>query len=98
MTSIALSGKNLSFMYLLESFAAAIIASLVGPSVISLIISLLDGNLKLGVGRYWIINASDTFIENPILSNLWFPLIVYGAYIVISIFLGTTLLKNKEIK
>ena len=83
---------------LLEKNAAAIIASLVGPSVISLVISLLDGNLKLGVGKYWIINASDTFIENPILSNLWFPLIVYGAYIVISIFLGTTLLKNKEIK
>ena len=83
---------------LLEKNASAIIACMVGPMIISLVINLLDGNLKLDIGKYWITNASNTFIETPILSNLWFPLIVYAVYIVVFILLGTTLLKNREIK
>ena len=71
---------------------------MVGPSIISLIIALLDGNLKLDIGKYWIINASDVFLETPILSNLWFPLIVYGVYTIVAILLGNVLLKNREIK
>lgn len=83
---------------MLEKNAASIIACIVSPTIISLIITLLDGNLKLNVGKYWISNASSEFLDNPVLANLWFPLAVYAAYIVVSIIIGTNLIKNKEIK
>ena len=84
--------------FLLEKNASAIIACLFIPTVVGLVLSLLDGNLKLGVGKYWIDNVSDEFIKNPTLSNLWLPIGLYGAYIVAFILGGTSLLKNKEIK
>ena len=55
-------------------------------------------NMHLDIGKYWIENVSDVFRKDPTLSNLIVPVLLYIGYIVVFIYGGIGLLKNKEIK
>ena len=84
--------------FVLEKNVSAIIACIFIPAIASLVLTLLDNNMHLDIGKYWIENVSDAFRKDPTLSNLIVPVLLYIGYIVAFIYGGIGLLKNKEIK
>lgn len=84
--------------FLLEKNSSAIIATLCIPMFIPLITLLLDSNLKLDIGKFWIENVSNIFIKNQTLANFGLSTLIYGVYIFVVLFIGTKLLNKKEIK
>lgn len=83
---------------ILEKNGTAIIACLFAPSIISLILSLLDNYLHLNVAKYWIENISKIYLNNPTTGNFLLTTLYYGIYIVFFVLLGNYLFKSKEIK
>lgn len=84
--------------FILEKNGSAIIACMFIPTIINLVLGFLDSRLKKNISEFWLDNISRNFLGNPTLSNLTSSVTLYIVYIVIIAFVGTQILKKKEIK
>ncbi len=84
--------------FLLEKNGSAIIACLIGPSIIALFLSIVDNRVGIEISKYWFDNISAIFIDNPTVLNWSITTIYYGLYSILFIALGIFLLKKREIK
>ena len=83
---------------LLEKNGSAIVACLFIPTGATLLLTLCDNYLKLGVSKYWIENVSDMFASSLKMGDFWLSIICYIIYIVLFMIIGNYLFKKKEIK
>jgi len=84
--------------FVLEKNASAIIACVIGPSLISTVLGLVDSKLKFDISKFWIGNISSQFAENPTTGNLTTAVILYIVYIVVFAIIGLHFANKKEIK
>ena len=54
--------------------------------------------LNIDLAKYWLDNVSDKFSANPTLGNLNWTILFYSLYVIVFLFIGTRILKRKEIK
>ena len=95
---IALTTMFSTISLLLERNATAIVACLFIPIGATLLLTVCDTYLKLGISDYWIENISMIYTKNPGMGNLWLSLLYYVIYILFFMKLGNYLFKKKEIK
>ncbi|MBR2678923.1 MAG: ABC transporter permease [Bacilli bacterium] len=84
--------------FLLEKNTSAIIACLFVPNIFPLLLSLVKTKLNIDLAKYWLDNISDKFSANPTLGNLNWTILFYSLYVIVFLFIGTRILKRKEIK
>lgn len=94
--SITIMFSTLSI--LLEKNGSAIIACLFIPTGASLVLTVCDSYLKLGISKYWIENIHEIYDSSPVISNLWLSILYYSIYSIFFMKLGNYLFAKKEIK
>ena len=87
-----------SISFVLEKHSTSILACLFGPSIISVIINIIESKINIDISNYWVNNLYDYYVYNPNTTNLFISIIGYIIYIVIFIFATMEITKNKEIK
>ena len=84
--------------FVLEKNSSAIITNLIFPKIAMLLLTFADSSFKIKISQFWIENIGNKFTANPTFGGLFAPIITYMIYTAIFIFIGSRILKNKEIK
>ena len=84
--------------FILEKNGSSIIACLFVPTVLSLLLGLLESSLKIKLSKYWLDNVAGRFLKLKTWPTLGWSILFYLIYIAIFIIIGLHLIKKKEIK
>ena len=95
---VAYTALYVTVAFSLEKTSSSIIANMFIPNIAMLVIRIADSNLHVKMSKYWLGNVNNTFISNPTVSNMTFPIVMYLIYIIFFTLIGIQIAKNKEIK
>lgn len=87
-----------SISFLLEKNSSALLVCILGPTLFSQVLGIIDGKLNINLTKYWFDNLTSNFIANKTPSSFIITTLLYLLYITLFIIISTKLVDKKEIK